>query len=560
MSLFIDKNIFFSLFFIVCPMVGMDQSHESAQSVTTESSLAHFKTEYLDDILANSLDAAGNIVTFEDRYDTFVHEFSQLDLGDFRAFFKKQITKKQNDAKARIIVTPEQIDIIIARAEKKIVSTYLKNKEYQDHIHQVILDGIQDNKKVEEIEDPLLMHLTTISFLQSVMTQYINAYKEDLYDLDSQDEQDSEYEDRVEYNNSVESRDPLFFEALRHKNDSFIDFFIDCEVNLDFVGENNNNLLHCAAQYDNTKLALFLIEKGLTRWNEINDYTEYPLHVAAQYNSDNVAVLLLNAGVDVDQTYDNSVLGNSPLCWAIRYDADKVGKTLLDRSAHVQDYFLDLAAQYDAHKIIPHLVIARFQQTPHAIIHALSKAAERDNVQAAQALLDFITIEYVPVFLQVDDAQGYRLRFEVKDQSMIFHRKDILYADPIFCAVKNNSQKIMKLFLEHDKINKQNLLQQSNILEVAVSHDADKIVKLLIAQGMNLNVVGYQNLNLLQRAAKNTAYKSIPLLLEAGLTIDNQMLLSCLQPYISKLSGEEQSCATSLIKATNSSYKKRKNY
>lgn len=281
-----------------------------------------------------------------------------------------------------------------------------------------------------------------------------------------------------------------------------------------------------------------------------NEY-QYPLHVAAQYDADQVALQLLQHRVDIHLNSNFSVHDQSPLHYAIKHNSQRVAKILIDHSADLKDYFLNIAAEHNAYKVIPYLLRAKFQNSHQDIIRALSIAAKQDAKQSAEILLDSLAIEYVPVFLQ--SSTGMEFRFEVADQSMSYCRKDVLYADPLYCAVLHNSESVMQLFLQHEKINQHNFLQKSNLLEVAVSHDADKVVTLLMAAGMDIHVLGYQNLNLLQRATENTAYKSIPLLLQAGLHVDNHMLLSCLQPYLSKLSSKEQSCATSLIRATNSS-------
>lgn len=568
------KNIFLSAIFLVNPSISMEKSsliivpayeHDAlvpSESMAHEKKVMNFHVEYLDDILSDSTDSLGNIITFKDKYSFFVHEFSQLGLGSFETFFKKQLTKKAQLHDNKIIATPKQIDDLISAAEKKIVQAYLSNQEYQNHIHQVILDAIQVAKKVDEVEDALFQNLTGISFLQPVMTAYIDSYKEVPYDLDSQDEEDYDYEDRLEYNDLVKARDSLFSEALSSRNDSFIDFFIAYQVDVDCTGASDDTLLHQAAKYNNAKVTAFLlVSEGAKKnnlINETNDKYQCPLHVAAEYNADEVTLQLLQYGVDINQNANLSVNYKSPLYYAIKHNSDKVARILIDHGAHLENLLLMIAAKNNAYKVIPYLLTAKFQSSHQDVICALSKAAKYDAVKSAQLLLDSLAIEYAPVFLPVGTDPENKFYFEVADQSMSYCRKDILYADPLFCVVLHNSEKVMQLFLQHKKINQHNFLQKSNLLEVAVSHDADKIVKLLIAAGMDIHALGYENLNLLQRAAKNTAYKSIPLLLEAGLHVDNQMLLSCLQPYFSKLSNNEQDCAVSLIEATNSSSKKRK--
>jgi ankyrin repeat protein len=546
------RNIFLSVIFLVCPMISMDQSLPAV----IEKQGLNFSVEYLDDILSDSIDSLGNVVTFEDRYGMFVHEFSQLGLGNFRTFFTEKIKKKAGSRGQNIIMTPELIDYAVSATEKNIIQAYSDNKEYQKHIQQVILDAIQARKNIDEVQDPLFMHLIGISFLQPVMTQYINDYNEMPYDVDSCDEEDSDYEDYSSCNDTVEEKDPLFFEALTYNNNSFIDFFIDYNADLDSLGESKNTLLHHAAKWNNAKIVAFLFTRaeGKKQAESMNSDYQYPVHVAAIYNTDEVMLELFKNGVDIDL-----FCGSTPLMYAIRKNSDKVSKLLIDYGAQLEHYFLNDAAEYNAYKVIPYLLAAKFQESPgKVVIRALSKAAEKDADQAAQVLLDSFSAEYVPAFLQVSTEAENKFRFEVADESMSFLRKDILYADPLFCAVLYNSEKVIQLFLRHEKINQSNFLQRSNVLEVAVSHDADKIVKLLIAAGMDIHVLGYQNLNLLQRAANSTAHKSIPLLLEAGLNVDNQMLLSCLQPYLFKLSNKEQSCAISLIQATNNACKKRK--
>lgn len=559
MNLFIGKKYFkkisLGLIFLFNVIVSMEQSslamnHGDENVMHVGSLIAleknmKFPVEYLDDLLSDSTDSLGNVISFKDKYSFFVHEFSHLGLGSFENFFKKQVHKKGQLHNDKIIVTPQQIDDAVCAAERKIVQAYLRNQEYKNHIHEVILDVIQAGKKVDEVEDALFENLTDISFLQPVMTAYIDLYTKLPYDFDSQDEQDSDYEDCYSYNDEVAGRDPLFFEALSCENDSFIDFFIAYKVNVDLTDTSDNTLLHHAAKYNNAKLAAFLLAKGFAMTNN-NEY-QYPLHVAAQYDADQVALQLLQYEDDANL----SVYNKSPLHYAIECNADKVAKILIDHGADLKDYFLNIAAEHNAYKVIPYLLRAKFQNSHQDIIHALSIAAKQDAKQSAELLLDSLATEYVPVFLQ--SSTGMEFCFEVADQSMSYCRKDILYADPLFCAVLHNSESVMQLFLQHQKINQHNFLHKSNLLEVAVSHDADKIVTLLMAAGMDVHMLGYQNLNLLQRAAKNTAYKSIPLLLQAGLHVDNHMLLSCLQPYLSKLSSKEQSCATSLIRATHSS-------
>ena len=250
MSLFVYakyvKNIFLSVIFLVCPMISMDQPLPAV----IEKKAQNFSVESLDDILSDRIDSMGNVVTFEDRYNMFVHEFSQLGLGKFRTFFTKKIKNKAGSRGNNIIMTAELIDHVVSAAEENIIQAYVDNKEYEKHIQQVILDAIQARKNIDEVQDPLFMHLTAISFLQPVMTQYINDYKKTPYDVDSCDEEDSDYEDHSSCNYLVEERNPLFFEALSYNNDSFIDFFIRSLIK-SFLSEFNSFGLILPCLYNN---------------------------------------------------------------------------------------------------------------------------------------------------------------------------------------------------------------------------------------------------------------------------------------------------------------------